>query len=340
METKVHQPPKIGSNNPIDVVIAWVDGNDPKLKEKREKYLLSNKPANASSAKPTRFASVNEIKYCVLSILKFAPFVRNIYIVTDNQDPNVHDDIKRYYPEKVNTIKIVDHKGIFKGYEEALPTFNSITIGNMVWRIDGLSENFVYFNDDVFLIRDIKPTDWIINNRPVLRGRWVTPPYLKIFRNKIRLFVSHHIFKNYSYQPKFSFKLVQWNAALLVGMRFRLFFNCHTPHVVNRKRIEEFFINHNEFLKQNIAYRFRNQVQFNITTLANHLEILSGNKNTMKLDLGYIVPSYYSPKRLTRKINRCITNPSVKSVCVQSLDTASPEDQQRIFNFMNKFLNI
>jgi hypothetical protein len=325
---------------PIDVVIAWVDGDDPKLKEKREKYLLGNKPTNASSIKATRFASINEIKYCVLSILKFAPFVRNIYIVTDNQNPNIHDDVKKYFPSRLESVRIIDHKDIFKGYEEYLPTFNSITIGNMVWRIEGLSENFVYFNDDVFLIRNIKPTDWVKNNRPVLRGKWVIPPFMKIFRNKIRLIVSHHIFKNYTYQPKFSFKLVQWNAASLLGMRFRLFFNCHTPHVVNRKRIEDFFTTHKELFKENLSYRFRNQLQFNITTLANHLELLAGNKNTMELDLGYIVPSYYSPKRLNKKINRCITNPSVKSVCIQSLDTASKEDQERIFNFMNNFLNI
>jgi hypothetical protein len=326
-------------SNPIDIVIAWVNGDDPNLKEKREKYILGNKPTSASSIKATRFASINEINYCVLSILKFAPFVRNIYIVTDNQNPNILDDVKKHFPSKLESIKIIDHKDIFKGYEEYLPTFNSITIGNMVWRIEGLSENFVYFNDDVFLIRDIKPSDWVINNRPVLRGKWVIPPYLKILRNNIRLLVSRYVFNNKTYQPKFSFKLVQWNAASLLGMRFRLFFNCHTPHVVNKKRVEDFFNKHKDLLQKNLSYRFRNQLQFNITTLANHLELLAGNKNTMELDLGYIVPSYYSPKRLNKKINRCVTDPSVKSVCVQSLDTASKDDQERIFSFMNTFLN-
>ncbi|MCK7538203.1 MAG: hypothetical protein MZV63_48255 [Marinilabiliales bacterium] len=49
-----------------------------------------------------------------------------------------------------------------------LPTFNSISIANMIWRIKGLSENFVYFNDDTFLMREYKPEDWFPDGRPLL----------------------------------------------------------------------------------------------------------------------------------------------------------------------------
>jgi hypothetical protein len=328
------------NSQPIDVVIAWVDGNDPRLKEKRERFIKGAPPIKFSGASATRFASTNEIRYCVLSILKFAPFVRNIFIVTDEQDPNIYEEVRKYFPERLNAIRIVDHKEIFRGHEEYLPTFNSISIGNMVWRIEGLSENFVYFNDDVFLIRDIKPSDWIIENRPVLRGRWVLPPYLKIFRNRIRVFINRELLNNPGYHPKFSFHLVQWNAASLLGMKFRLFFNCHTPHVVNRKRVEDFYTKNNSLLEKNISYRFRDQAQFNVTTLANHMEILSGNRNTEKLNLGYLVPSYYSKRRLNKKMRRCETHPGVKSVCVQSLDTASKEDQDKIFNWMDRILNL
>jgi predicted NAD/FAD-dependent oxidoreductase len=35
----------------------------------------------------------------------------------------------------------------------------------MLWRIKGLSNQFVYFNDDIFLLRKITPTDWFIKGR-------------------------------------------------------------------------------------------------------------------------------------------------------------------------------
>ena len=139
---------KIKSSHTIDVVIAWVDGADPKHKKKRLSFLDNKDVGELAGAAETRFNSLNEVEYCVLSILKFAPFVRNIYIVTDNQDPKIVSAVKKYFPERQKDIRIVDHKEIFEGYEKFLPTFNSICISNMLWRIKGLSNHFVYFNDD------------------------------------------------------------------------------------------------------------------------------------------------------------------------------------------------
>lgn len=327
-------------NHPIDVVIAWVDGSDPKLKEKRERYADENKVVNAQGAQTTRFASNNEIRYCVLSILKFAPFVRNIFIVTDEQDPNIHDDVKRYFPERLASIRIVDHKEIFRGYEEYLPTFNSTSIESMIWRIEDLSENFVYFNDDIFLVRDVQPDEWFINKRPILRGRWVLAPYKKVIRNKIKINLNRFVKNNHSYTPKFSFFLGQWNAASLLGMKIKYFLNGHTPHVFSKSTFEKFFTLNNDLLRKNISYRFRNQDQFNITTLANHLEIFTGNRKHLKPRIGYLNPAIHSPKRFNRKFRQCETDLYIKSICVQSLDMASTEYQNRIFKWMDKILGL
>ncbi len=327
-------------NQPIDVVIAWVDGSDPKLTEKRNQFISKSTKSTPHGAKATRFASNNEIRYCVLSIMKFAPFVRNIYIVTDNQDPNLYTEVEKYFPHRLSSLKIVDHKEIFEGYEQYLPTFNSISIGNMVWRIKGLSPNFVYFNDDVILIREITPSDWVKNNRPVLRGYWTFPPYIKIQRYKLKTFIHRKLLGQPNFHPRFSFHIVQWNVAKMLGLRWRMFFNCHTPHVMNIPRIRSFFEQHNALLEKNIAFRFRVQSQFNITTLANHLELLDGNTQTEKLNLGYMVPSMYTRGRLHRKINACTTDTRIKSVCIQSLDTASHEYQNTIVSWLDKMLNL
>ena len=71
-----------------------------------------------------RYGQINEIEYCVNSILKFAPFVRNIFIVTDDQTPDFLSDPVRAQNEFPN-VSVIDHKVIFKNYPQYLPNFNS-----------------------------------------------------------------------------------------------------------------------------------------------------------------------------------------------------------------------
>ena len=169
---------------PIDVVIPWVNGNDSKHKKKINSYFNDKDIARIPGAYSTRFVSVNEIKYSILSILKFASFVRNIFIVTDSQNPIIEKYIKDLFPDRLNSIRIVDHKEIFEGFEQFLPTFNSRTIDRLLWRIKDLSNHYVYLNDDIFLIRNIKPTDWFRSGRPVMRGSWKFHPLLRIIGNE------------------------------------------------------------------------------------------------------------------------------------------------------------
>ena len=330
---------KSSSDNPIDVVIAWVDGNDPKLTEKRNSFLTGTSHTISSGAHSTLFASLDEIRYCVLSIFRFAPFVRNIFIVTDEQDPNVFDDIKKYFPERLNSVRIVDHKEIFEGYEKYLPTFNSISIASMIWRIKGLSENFVYFNDDVILIRDVRPEDWFVNGRPVLRGQWRLPPYRKILGIRIKVLINKYLRKNRGYQPKTSFYIRQWETGSLYGMKMRYFFHCHTPHPINRTTIEKYFSENSEMLEKNISYRFRSPEQFLMISSTYHLEILNGNRQFAKLNLGYLHP-YYSTSRLNRRIRRCENDRNIKFVCVQNLDMMGRDEQNNIFNWMERMLSL
>ena len=296
------------NGNPIDAVILWVDGSDRKLAEKRNRYLaLEKKTVAHQGALPSRFASSDEIRYCVLSILTFAPFVRNIFLVTDEQDPDLDEDIRTSFPERAGCLKIVDHKEIFRGYEQYLPTFNSSSIQALIWRIEGLSENFIFFNDDVILIREIKQEDWFIGNRPVLRGKWLLPPYRKIAGNNLKVLINKHIRNKKDYQPKISFYIRQWKSASLLGMKGRYFFQCHTPHPLRRTTLENFFAKNGELLEKTISYRFRDHEQIIAPSVAYHLEILNGTSYFGKLNLGYLHP-YYSENRLKRRISRCMND--------------------------------
>ncbi len=330
---------KSGNNNPIDIVIAWVDGNDPKLAEKRNRYLTGG-TATLPGAHPTRFASVNEIRYCVLSIFKFAPFVRNVYIVTDGQDPNLYDDINTYYPERINSVRIVDHTEIFEGFEQYLPTFNSISIGNMIWRIKGISNNFVYFNDDTFLIRPMKPEDWFNKHLPVIRGKWVASPVLREAWNGIKIGINKYLLGKSDYQPRASFHLGQWNSASLLGFKWHYFSNSHTPHTVGRQEVEHFFQNNTSVFEKNISYRFRSKSQFTFIALSNHLQILTGNKNIANPDLAYLQPYNRAEDYIDKKIKFCEERQNIKYICVQSLEMCSEKEQQKVFSWMESILQL
>ncbi|NHB68932.1 capsular biosynthesis protein [Perlabentimonas gracilis] len=326
------------SSQPIDAVVAWVDGENLALAAKRQKYLTDTTPIANSSADPTRFASVNEIKYCVLSIIKFAPFVRNIFIVTDKVDPQIYDDVKRYYPERLSSIRIVDHTEIFEGFEEFLPTFNSITIGNMIWRIKDLANNFVYFNDDTFLVRSINPSDWFVGDRPVIRGHWAGIPLHRMLWNKLLTTINKNIRGQKNYQPRASFHMGQWNSARLAGYKWRYFTHSHTPHTVGKQVVADFFAKNLQILRKNLAYRFRNPSQFTFIALSNHLQLIGGNSNIAKPNLIYMQPHNRYNGYIEHKIKLCEQNPSIKYICVQSLDLCSPKEQNRVLGWLEKII--
>ena len=326
------------NSTPIDVVIAWVDGSDPELSKKRMKYLDSNEKDLIPGANPTRFHSLNEISYCVLSILKFAPFVRKIFIVTDKQNPNIDNVVKQYFPERVSDIQIVDHSEIFEGYEDYLPTFNSICISNMLWRIKDLSNQFVYFNDDVFLVKHIKPSVWFQNNRPVLRGKWMLPPYERLIWDGLKSFFQSTILGK-QIERVSSFQVNQWNAALLHGFKFRYFLSGHTPLALDKKRLKDYFTLHPEKLKENLKHRFRKYSQFNTVALANHLEYISGNRNLVSSKAIYAQPNNRKGNYLDRKFKQSESK-DILFLCIQSLELASKVDQEKVFKNLNRILEV
>ena len=111
----------------------------------------------------------DEIRFCLRSIRNYAPWVRTIWLVTDDQVPAAIDRQRA----ELDNIRIVDHREIFRGYEQLLPTFNSLAIETMLWRIKGLADRFLYFNDDMMLVGPVEPTDFFSSDGKVnLRGWW------------------------------------------------------------------------------------------------------------------------------------------------------------------------
>lgn len=140
----------------IDFVVTWVDMDDPCWQADFEKY--SGKGRNEKNGvSKARFRDYGLLKYWFRGIEKFAPWVRKIHFVTCGQKPAWLDPDN----EKIN---LVSHRDFIP--EQYLPTYNSVVIERYIHKIPGLSEHFVYFNDDFFIIRPVERERFFKNGLP------------------------------------------------------------------------------------------------------------------------------------------------------------------------------
>lgn len=143
---------------PIDFVVTWVDGSDTAWKTEKEQYEKNiggfhDKHANGEE----RYRDWNLFQYWFRAVEKYAPWVRNIYLVTWGHVPG-------WLNLDAPKLKIVKHRDFIP--ERFLPTFSSNPIELNLHRIKGLSEHFVYFNDDVFLTCPVEPEDFFRGGKP------------------------------------------------------------------------------------------------------------------------------------------------------------------------------
>ena len=171
----------------MDIVITYVDGNDPVWKQDYEKY--TNVPIMQK-----RFRDWGTLKYLLRGIEVNMPFIRNVYLVVSHlsQVPQWVDQAQ---------LKIVLHSDIIP--EEYLPTFNCNPIEMHLHRIEGLAEEYLYFNDDLYPLAPCRPEDFFRNGKGVLgfsRHFLASGMYKKICRNS-----DTHARKALGLKPSFCF---------------------------------------------------------------------------------------------------------------------------------------
>ncbi len=137
----------------IDFVITWVDGSDKAWRAQKAEYDGST----GIDDNEERYRDWDILKFWFRGVEKFAPWVRKIHFVTWG-----------HVPKWLNTdhekLHIVRHEDYIP--KEYLPVFNSNLIEIYMHKIPGLSENFVYFNDDFLLIGDVKPEMFFKDGKP------------------------------------------------------------------------------------------------------------------------------------------------------------------------------
>lgn len=321
----------------IDVVITWVDGNDPSYRKSKYR-ILQQEPATqeaqlVTGRDDTRFLDNGELRFCIVSIRIFAPWIRRIYLVTDNQTPAF---LSKKIMDTLN-ISVVDHKDIFKDYTDILPTFNNRTIETALWRIPGISERFIYFNDDFILTRDVSPEDFYSGDKVILRGEWnsfinYSPlrlklnDYFSLFMRKIGVTRSMHL-------------LQQILSAKYAGFMDKYYRAPHVPHPIRKSTLETYFERHPEHFSRNISYKIRNKNQFSAIFLANHLEIKANNALFKdaddalmingEMDLGFI---------LEHKLNK-VKRAEYAFLCLQAFEKFNESQKNKISQTLWKYFN-
>ena len=156
----------------MDIVITYVNGLDPEWQKSYEK-------ATSTPVLEKRFRDWGTLKYLMRGIETNMPFIRKVHLVVA-QESQVPEWVNR---ENVN---IVLHSDIIPA--EFLPTFNCNPIEMHLHRINGLDEEYLYFNDDIFPLKPCKPTDFFEEKNA----------FLGMSRHLFALDMYKHICKNSS----------------------------------------------------------------------------------------------------------------------------------------------
>ena len=211
----------------IDFVITWVDMNDPKWQSDFNNY--SHKIDNSKNEiSEARFRDYGLLKYWFRGVEKFAPWVRKIHFITSGQKPDWLDE---NHPK----LNWVNHKDYIPN--EFLPSYNSVVIERYIHKIPGLSEHFVYFNDDFYITNPIEQDRFFRDGLPCDIAAFLYNPswsqWYKRIKNNIKIINKH--FDKKEVMSKFSDKWfdksygsrARWNYIL---KPYNKFVTLRTPH--------------------------------------------------------------------------------------------------------------
>jgi len=310
----------MGVNVPeIDFVILWVDGGDPAWRQEKARY----EGSQPYDDREERYRDWDNLKYWFRGVEKFAPWVRKIHFVTWGHLPSW---LRQEHPK----LHIVRHEDFIP--EECLPTFNCNAIEVNIHRISGLSEQFVYFNDDMFLIRAAEPEDFFRQGRPCdmlalqpVVANPASPMMSYLFLNNVMV-LSKYFDKreNMRRQPGKYWKLgypflyFGYNFLEMAFPLFTGFYTVHGPSPLCKSTFEEIWRREEELLHQTSLHRFRGNGDVN-QYLFREWQKLSGKFVAKNITRDF---QYFNVGSRNEKLVRTICRQRKKSICINDANTA------------------
>ena len=318
----------------IDFVVIWVDGNDPAWRKERAKYAVRDINADDSEQ---RYRDWDTMRYWFRGVEKFCPWVHRVYFVTWG-----------HLPEWMNVrnpkLKIVNHRDYIP--PEYLPTFSSHTIELNLHRIEGLSEHFVYFNDDMFIIDSMRPEDFFVKGRPcdsaVMNVHCYNMEDMVVLAPFRDIGVINHEFNMHEVIRKNPFGWFHWkyglynlrNVILLACPRFPGILQQHLPASYLKSVFRDVWEKYYDILHDTCTHRFRQISDVN-QWVFKEWQLASGNFYPRKISIGKNIPAYHIDEAC-----RCISRQEAKMLCLNDTEMSPERFESAKNQVIESFLSI
>ena len=311
--------------NKIDFVVIWVDGGDPVWQAKKAEYSKSIDTSKKSMNSIKAYRDWGTFKYWFRGVEKFAPWVNKVYLVTDQQKPS-------WLNITSEKLVLVDHSDIIR--KEYLPVFSANPIESNIHRIPGLSEHFVFFNDDVYLTAPVEPTDFFSEDglpkyntalSPIVPERYGTGHFQV---NDMEIVTSYFSRDEILKNGKFlSFKqglknivksLLYRNSKFICG-----FWENHLTHPLLKSTMELVWEKETAILEKTSASRFRNPADTNVW-LFKYWQIASGKYEVADPKLGDL----FSLDNVDSNFWKLLNSGKYKIMCIN--DGFNVQDEEKV----------
>jgi hypothetical protein len=300
---------------PVDLVYTWVDGSDPEWLARKNRTLHGVDPesVNETAVSESRFTSRDELMYSLRSVEMYAGWYNHIYLVTDRQVP---DWLRTDHPR----LTVVDHREIFTD-PAVLPVFNSHAIESQLHHIPGLSEHYVYMNDDVFFCRPTSPELFFTGNG--LSKFFPSKAVLDIDEPSVRDLPVMSAAKN--------------NRRFMIDRHGRTVTNKfkHTPHPQLRSVLEEMEAESPNMFAQVAASRVRHPSDYSIPSALYHFHAYAcGRAVEGAIRYGYMDIARADAELYLMRLSR---RSNLDVLCLNDTNTA-PEQQELLDGLLGSFL--
>ena len=313
--------------NNIDIVVMWVDGNDPNWLKEKAKYIKSDVD-NDSANIANRFRDWGLMKYWFRALEQYAPWVRKVHFVTWGHVPDFLD----ISHEKLH---IVNHKDFMP--VGSLPTYSSKALEMNLWRIEDLSERFLLFNDDVFFCDYTRAEDFfdpstglpkMVFQEIPLRFKGIEKDWQitssqclglinqHIPKKKIKL--TSYIGKQLSFKYPISYNVRSLFSKLLFPEYYVGFKVFHAEGAFLKSTFQNLWLVEQPYIASVSKHKLRNLTDIN-QWAAQYWQLASGKFIPKKLESEYFEVSAKS----INAICKTIQSRSKKTICINDADTLS-----------------
>ena len=309
----------------IDFVIPWVDGSDPAWQAVKRLYT-----GTGGDERAVRFRAWDNFKYLFRAFEKYTPWVNQVHFVTWGHLPP-------WMNETCPKLHIVNHRDFMS--ERYLPTFSSRAIELNMHRIPGLAEQFVYFNDDMFILRPMRPEQFFKNGLPAERA--ILYPYRGNPRGSIGNIVSNDMdLINVNFKKG---EMIRRNFSKFINRRYgsELKYTLASlayPHIVGFSRSHY----PNPYLKRTFETVWEKEYPALDATCLNKLRS-PGDVNQWLMRFWQLASGQFTPVEFGEKRYYALGNDNAKAlntIRTQGCDLACLNDQDDIqdFDLQNRLL--